>query len=228
VDEESPATITYGVGRCNLAAHRDFWDESSGQWVCGLNPGGTADDTVWVARVTRDDGRPVAALVNYACHPTTLAWENRLISPDFPGATRQTVEQVLGAPCVFVQGASGDLGPRHGYVGDVRVAEQNGRQLGYAALSALTALPPPQSRFEYMGPVVSGATLGSWKYTPMDNDRRSACTRWGVARDPLPLPYRAGLPKLAGTEAARRQWLADESAAARAGDDIRRRDCRAG
>jgi hypothetical protein len=223
----APAAITYGVGRCDLAAHRDFWDGASRQWVCGFNPGRAADDTVVVGRVTRADGRPVAVLVNYACHPTTLAWENRLISPDYPGALRETVEQALDVPCVFIQGASGELGPKHGYVGDVAVADANGRQLGYAALSALTALPPAESRFEYSGAVVSGATLGTWRYVPEDADRRAACTHWGVLDDPVSLPYRPGLPVRQEVEEARSRWLDEEAAAMREGDEDRQRDCRA-
>jgi hypothetical protein len=165
-------------------------------------------------------------LINYACHPTTLAWENRLISPDYPGATRETVEHAMGVPCVFIQGASGELGPRHGYVGDVAVADQNGRQLGYAALSVFATLPPPQSQFEYRGPVVSGATLGAWQYVT-DESRRDTCAAWGVIRDTLPLPYRPELPRLADAEAARIRWLADEASATRAGDEAHQRDCRA-
>ena len=58
-------------------------------------------------------------LVNYACHPTTLAWQNTLVSPDFVGALREVVEEGTdGAPCLFLQGASGDLAPREQYVGD--------------------------------------------------------------------------------------------------------------
>ena len=76
----------------------------------------------------------LGTLVNYACHPTTLAWENTLISPDYVGAMREVVEQHTGAPCLFLQGASGDLGPREGFVGDTAVADRNGRQLGFAAL----------------------------------------------------------------------------------------------
>ncbi|SVD13675.1 uncharacterized protein METZ01_LOCUS366529, partial [marine metagenome] len=34
-----PATILYGTGRCNLAAHRDFWDEDNQLWTCGYDPG---------------------------------------------------------------------------------------------------------------------------------------------------------------------------------------------
>src|SRR5882672_3687654 len=48
----TPVGIVYGQGRCSLAAHRDFFDESQKQFVCGFNPGGPADDTVLVARVT--------------------------------------------------------------------------------------------------------------------------------------------------------------------------------
>src|SRR5262249_37493223 len=148
--------------RCRLAANRDYRDESSGQYVCGFNPSGPADDTVLVARAADEAGRTVATFVNYACHPTTLAWQNSLISPDYVGAMREVVEQAAGAPCVFLQGASGDLGPREGFVGDVAQADRNGRQLGYAALAALEGLPPPATRFRYAGPVVSGATLGTW------------------------------------------------------------------
>ena len=69
---------------------------------------------------------------------------------------------------VFVQGASGDIGPREGFVGDVKVADRNGRQLGYAALSALESLPEAGTVFEYAGAVVSGATIGTWKHRPLD------------------------------------------------------------
>ncbi|MGH7127631.1 MAG: neutral/alkaline non-lysosomal ceramidase N-terminal domain-containing protein, partial [Planctomycetaceae bacterium] len=142
-----PATIVYGVGRCDLAAYRDYWDDAHGRYVCGYDPAGTADDTVLVAKVQGEDGRTLATVVNYACHPTTLAWDNTLISPDYPGAMREAVEAATGASCLFLQGASGELGPREGFTGDVKIADRNGRQLGHAALSALTALPPPRTRY---------------------------------------------------------------------------------
>src|SRR5437762_357275 len=161
-----PAVITYGTARCSLAAHRDYHDPKTGQFVCGFNPAGPADDTVLVGKVTADSGELLGTLINYACHPTTLAWENTLISPDYVGATRDVVEGQTGAPCLFLQGSSGDLGPREGYVGDPAVADRNGRQLGFAALSGLESLPPPGTHFEYAGPVVSGAILGPWKHQP--------------------------------------------------------------
>ncbi len=187
-----PASIVYGTGRCNLAVNRDQWHEPTQQWVIGYNTDVPADDTVMIARVSSDnDGRTLANIVNYACHPTTLAWENRLISPDYVGAMRETVEDDTGAPCVFLYGAAGELGPRVGFVGDVQVADRNGRQLGLAALSTLTTMPPHGTQFENPHPVVSGATLAPWRYAPMPPARHDAASTWHVKRSTCALPYRA-------------------------------------
>ena len=109
-----------------------------------------------------------ATLFNYACHPTTLAWQNRLLSPDYIGAAREVLEDAFGAPALFLQGASGELAPRDDYVGETAVADRNGRQLGYAAAAAIESLPPPGTRFVYTGIVGSGANLGTWEYQPCD------------------------------------------------------------
>jgi hypothetical protein len=222
-----PVAIQYGVGRCALAANRDLWDEAAGQFVCGFNPDGPADDTVLVARVTDGAGRVVASVVNYACHPTTLAWQNTLISPDFPGALREVVEEATSAPCVFLQGASGDLGPREGFVGDPAVADRNGRQLGYAALAALEALPPPGTRFAYTGPVVSGATLGTWGPVLVDAEQARRQATWRARRWTVELLYREGLPTADQACAERERWQAAEEAARAAGDAAAVLDCRA-
>ena len=221
------ADIVYGTGRCNLAANRDFFDPATNQFVCGFNPGAPADDTVLLARITEPGGRLLATVVNYACHPTTLAWDNTLISPDYVGALREVIERETGRPCLFLQGASGDLGPVEGYVGDPAVADRNGRQLAHAALSTLTALPAAGTRFCYTGPVVSGATLGAWAHEPLPAEELTAHTRWQIWRWREPLPYRSGQPKPAQVEAELKQIRAEEEAARVAGDPMRVAECRA-
>jgi hypothetical protein len=222
-----PATLVYGTARCSLAAHRDYRDEATGQYVCGFNPAGPADDTVLVAKAVADGGELLGTVVNYACHPTTLAWENTLVSPDYVGAMREVVERHTGVPCLFLQGASGDLGPREGYVGDPAVADRNGRQLGFAALSGLEGLPPPGTRFEYAGPVVSGATLGTWGHRPLDAAALARQARWGSHRFVVELPYRPDLPSPDETRAELAEWQAEEEKARAAGDAGRVRECRA-
>ncbi|HKB05328.1 MAG TPA: hypothetical protein VKD90_24100 [Gemmataceae bacterium] len=215
-------TIVFGTARCSLAAHRDYFDTERDQFVCGFNPAGPADDTVLVGKATADDGTLLGTLVNYACHPTTLAWENTLLSPDFVGAMREVVEKHTGAPCLFLQGASGDLGPRDGFTGNSAIADRNGRQLGFAALSGMEALPPPGTSFHYGGPIVSGATLGIWRHEPVE-----APTTWRWRTVIVDLPYRDDLPKLEETAAALEKWESIESFARSANDLERARDARA-
>jgi hypothetical protein len=220
-----PAWIVYGSGHCNLAAHRDFFDKQRGGYVCGFNPAGPADDTVVVGRATDAQGRTIATLVNYACHPTTLAWENTLISPDFPGAMREVIEGATGgAPCIFLQGASAELGPREGFVDDVKVADRNGRQLAFAALSALESLPPAGTRFEYAGAVVSGAVLGTWRHAPLTAEAMADSSVCRGRQWTVDLPYRADRPSLSETRAQREKFKTEEELAQKRGDAVAARD----
>jgi hypothetical protein len=222
------ATLLYGTARCDLARQRDFWDADTKQFICGFNPDGVADDTVLVAKAVADDtGEVLGTVVNYACHPTTLAWENTLISPDYVGAMREVVEQVTAAPCLFLQGASGELGPKEGYVGAVSVADRNGRQLGFAALSAMAALPPPGTCFEFAGPVVSGAILGSWKHNPVSEAEQERFATWGSRQFVVALPYRLDLPKADATKTELAKWEAEEATALASKDMERVSECRA-
>ena len=218
-----PTVISYATGRCQLAGNRDYWDDAARHHVCGFNPDVVADDTVVVARMTDATGRLLAILVNYGCHPTTLAWENTLISPDYVGATRETVEQAMGAPCVFAQGACGDLGPRHGYVGDPSIADQNGRQLGHAALAALASLGPPATNFRYAGPVISGATLGVWEQVPLDAARLDQSARFAGETDTVDLALKPK-PRRADLEAELAEWEARQREADARGEVIPARD----
>ena len=223
----APATVVFGRGRCALAAHRDFTDPADGGAVCGFNPSGGADDTLLVARIADASGATVATMVNYACHPTTLAWDNRLVSPDWVGAMRELVEADTRAPCLFLQGASGDLGPVRGFVGDTRVADRNGRIVGHAALAAIDSLPPAGTEFRYQGPVISGTRIGTWADVPLGEAALAGQEWWTWKTIRVDMPYRRDLPTIAETTAARERHLAAEQDARAAGDMARARDFRA-
>ena len=173
-----PATIEWHHGRSNLAANRDLPDPAppkGPRLVCGFNPANPADDTLVVGRVTSGSGRTLATLSNYACHPTTLAWDNNLVSPDYVGMLRETIELATGGgPSLFLQGASGELAPRYQYVGDTAVADAHGRELGHAVLAALYGMEPPGERLVYDRVVESGAPLATWRREPKGASRLSA------------------------------------------------------
>jgi len=164
-DSMFEATMSWTYGKCSLGFNRDATDPDNGTPVCGLNLKEKADDTVLVGRVTDSDGAIRGVIVNYACHPVSMGGGNKLLSPDYPGAMREVVEQEYAdAICVFLHGPSGDITPRRSYEADVEAADQNGRELGYAALSAMNSMLPPGQLLHYKGIQKSGATLGVWDY----------------------------------------------------------------
>jgi hypothetical protein len=160
------AILTWSYGHCGLAFNRDAIDPATGRDVCGLNLAVKADPTLLVGRISDSSGNIIATIVNYACHPVSLGGANRLLSPDYIGAMRELVErETAGALCVFFQGAAGDVTPRRSYEAQVAAADQNGRELGYAALSTLASMFPPGQQLEYQGIEESGAVLGIWRLT---------------------------------------------------------------
>jgi len=224
-----PVTLTYGSTNCEMGCQRDYLDEDRGHYVCGFNPDAAVPLPLNVVRVTADVGQetslpntgetPVlrATIVNYPCHTTTLAWENTLVSPDYVGALREVVERETNVPCLFLLAPCGDIGPRDGYVGDTSVADRNGRQVGFAALSVLSGMNPAETDQVYQGPVFSGATLGNWRHRAWDADRQASTSLARQAALSVPLPYLASLPKLSEAESLHRESIAEEQAARAAG-----------
>lgn len=197
LQQAAPATLNWAYGKCNLARNRDLPDPDAERIICGFNPDAPADDTLLVGRVINDGGQIIATLVNYAMHPVTLAWQNALLSPDFVGAMREVVEvHTGGAPCLFLQGASGELAPMEEYTGDVSIADKHGRGLGFATLSALEALLPPGQRLRYAGVVESGAPLATWM-----REDAAPSNHLDAAILTVEIPLKPDLPSLAEIEA---------------------------
>lgn len=95
----------------------------------------------------------VATLVSYPCHPVVLDASNRLISADYPGVLRATVEAAHpGAVCVFATGCAGDVNDGHaaeasytstaGAGRGYDAVERIGRRLGAGAVAALAEAVP--------------------------------------------------------------------------------------
>jgi hypothetical protein len=183
LDRQIEGIVDWHSGRCGLATNRDLPDPDPARQrtVCGYNPYGEPDDTLLVGRITDASGQIRATVVNYACHPTTLAWENEAISPDYVGAMRATIEQATNAPALFLQGNSGELAPRHQYVGDHAVADRHGRELGFAALATLYGMEPPGTHLSYAGALESGAPLAIWRHEPSKPSQELRATDTSVA-----------------------------------------------
>ncbi len=126
----------------------------------GRNPEGLVDRDLVVIRIDRADGRALAVLVNFQCHGTVLAWENKVISPDWPGMMRKVVEESLpGSKCLFFQGAAGNQGPVEGFTGDLNEPHRLGRILGHQAAALALQIETVQREPKFEGYVESTAYL---------------------------------------------------------------------
>lgn len=91
------------------------------------------DRELTVLRVEDRDGKPIAHAVNFAAHPTMLPTHLMEFSADFPGAMAKRVEEETKVPCLFLQGAAGDLSPNPPE--GVKGPDEFGRKLGDSVLS---------------------------------------------------------------------------------------------
>ncbi len=135
-----PAHIYGGRGEGTINVNRRFRASGDDPPAVGRNPDGLIDRELVVFRIDDAQGKPVAVLANYQCHGTVLAYENKYVSPDWPGMTRKVVEQAFpGAMCLFFQGAAGNQGPIEGFTGDLGVAHRLGSILGHQAAAVALA-----------------------------------------------------------------------------------------
>ena len=104
---------------------------------------------------------------------------------------RELVENATDAPCLFLQGASGELAPSEQYGGNPAAADRHGRVLGYAVMSLLEMLAPGKGDMVFDGALESGAPLALWK--PAEGELPGAVSANAPAID---LPLKPDLPSL--------------------------------
>jgi glucosamine-6-phosphate deaminase len=121
-------------------------------------PQGPVDHDLTVLRIDGDDGRAIATLMNYGCHPTTLGPDNLLYTADYPGVACSLVDQAAAGVAIFTTGAQGDVNPG-GYsaegsmIGEVVTwrnyasAQRYGQEVARVALAVREQLrPEPAAR----------------------------------------------------------------------------------
>ncbi|OGS40005.1 MAG: hypothetical protein A2506_12725, partial [Elusimicrobia bacterium RIFOXYD12_FULL_66_9] len=67
------------------------------------------DPDLAVLRLSGTDGKAVATIVNWSCHPEVIGPENRLITADYPGPLCARIEEKTGGGCLFLNGMIGGL-----------------------------------------------------------------------------------------------------------------------
>ncbi len=182
-----PARVGSGVGSSSISVNRRFQRPEDGEVVVGRNWDGPVDRDVNVLRIDGLDGSPIAAVVNFPCHPITVGPDNELVTPDYPGMVRSTVEANTGATCLFLQGAAGDIGPVRGVAQNgANEYKRLGRLLGLEASRVWLEISPQPKRDRYEGTLESGAPLAIYTDELLDDPDRTI----RVATRTMSLPLR--------------------------------------
>lgn len=119
------------------------WEECPVDQIVG--PAEAGDPELGVIKIDGVDGRTIAVVFNYACHPNSLPGENVTITSDFPGYAAEMIEKSLGGVALFTNGAQGSV-DIEGFEGrDFGGVERRGRALGEAVLTVCGHIEPEAS-----------------------------------------------------------------------------------
>ncbi len=92
------ASIGAGKGQANINLNR--------------RGGAAIDRELGVIRVNDSQGKPMAVIMNYPCHPVVVPWDVHLISADYPGYAAAVLEKEYeGAIGLFFTGTCGNINP---------------------------------------------------------------------------------------------------------------------
>ena len=123
--------------------------------IAGVGP---VDPEIGILRLDREDGRTLAVVYNFACHPIQGV-PSRGNTADLTGFACKVIEDNLsdGAIALFVQGCAGDINPvMYKHVDVPRDAETLGNMLGLSTLRGLKKIrTTADGRFQVINELLS-------------------------------------------------------------------------
>ncbi len=146
------------------------------------HPDWPVDPALRLLLVDGDDGRPVATLINFACHATVLSAANLMLSAEFPGVACRIIGEQTGAPVVYLNGACANVNPTW-IRQDFDSVERAGQVVGGQALRLVGEL-------QALGPGQRAHNIRWDEFTEKAVPGRTVEPRLRAARREMELPLR--------------------------------------
>ena len=185
-----PARLAVGSGM-SLANINRRAPGPDGSVTLGLNPEGAVDRKIGLLRLERPDGSPIALIANYAVHGTYWSGRNLEISGDVQGVVASYVEDKLGVPMLFINGAAGNLAPIYTFSSNFAYITKFNVLLGDRILDANRSIRADESAkidFEFGEIIVETPKFTSLKW-PEDHHRYLRTTEDGQELVRLPVRF---------------------------------------
>lgn len=133
VADLAPGRVEFAEAHAGFAANRRQYTPNG--VVFGVNPIGPVDRSVPMLIVRSAEGSPRAVFFVYACHNTTLNFQQ--ICGDYAGFAQLHIEEKLpGVTALFASGCGADANPNPR--GTLPMARQHGEELGSAVVHAIS------------------------------------------------------------------------------------------
>jgi len=135
IKDLAPAQVEYSVGQADFASNRRL--PTPNGFINSPNKDGITDHSVPTLRITDPQGKLRAIAIGYACHNTTLSFQQ--YCGDYAGFAQYALEEAYpGAIALFIMGCGGDQNPypRHGPMA-LDYARLHGQALATAAKKAM-------------------------------------------------------------------------------------------
>ena len=129
VDALEPAKIAFAETQCV-------------GWAINDSEPGVVDNSVTILQCLDAQGKSIATLTNFACHPTVLDGDTTVASADWVGAFYKKMSAALPGEHLFLQGAVGCWIQPKAPERTFAVAEKYGADLGEKTLAALQHTTP--------------------------------------------------------------------------------------
>lgn len=128
-----PVKIGFGTGESNANINRRE-RRSNGKIALGFYPEGPVDNQIGLIRIDHLDGSPLAMIANFPIHGTFFGQDNLYVSGDVPGLISSYVQEKLGAPVLFINGAAGNLAPNTKLATDKSISKDSSMMIFKQAL----------------------------------------------------------------------------------------------
>ena len=138
LDNLAPAHLGYTHARAGFAMNRRSKTETG--YRIAPNPDGPVDHDIPVLRVDSPDGKLRAVVFGYACHCTTMSFNN--FCGDYAGFAQEYLQQAYpDVTALFIAGCGGDQNPYPRR--ELEYCKQHGRALANGVETALSSQSKP-------------------------------------------------------------------------------------
>lgn len=183
-----PARIGVGHAHIDIGHNRRVIGEDGACRMLWRNeerrPTSPVDRDATLIKLETADGKPLAVLVHFACHPVVMGPSNLEYSADYVGELSRCVKEATGSECVFLQGGAGDINPYLDKTpiqeGGVEAMRGVGREAAQAVITALASIETKQPAHPSVAFAESSVHVGlRWDFSnPEVWDTFIGCHAW--------------------------------------------------